>query len=369
MEITDRGVVASAGEGSRAVASAPHVAALADGSMICSYKLGAYKDDPAGVCEIRVSGDGGDTWSEPSQPFATSFAGVRGSLSAAQITELAPGRLLAVLLWVDREAYPGKPLFNEETEGCLPLTVLLALSEDNGATWGDLWAVDTPDDVGPPSVTSPVLQLSSGRLALSLESNKHYEDSSPWLQKVVYLFSDDEGATWGTPTVVAADPTGRIFNWDQRTAVAPDGAVVSFTWTYDSKAARYLDIHRRISRDDGRTWSGPEPLGFSDQPSRPAIFPDGSVVLAWVDRYGSRSIRARRAAAIDAPFEAGTEVVVHDQAAQSGASIAGTGELLADMGEWSYGLPCAAPLPSGDAIVVYYAGDAQAMEIRWARLR
>ena len=82
----------------------------------------------------------------------------------------------------------------------------------------------------------------------------------------------------------------------------------TFAWTYDSATAKYLDIHRRISRDNGASWSAPEPLGFSDQAARPAIFSDGATVLAWVDRFGSKSIRARLAQRLDAPFNAATEV-------------------------------------------------------------
>ena len=368
MQIQARGLVSAPGGAGRAVAVGPDVTTLSDGSLIASYRIGTDKDDPQGTCELRSSTDNGETWGEARQPFATRVDGVHGSIAGVYITELSSRRLLAALLWVDRDAYPGKPLFNPETEGCLPLRLLLSRSDDNGSTWSDTWAVDTPDTIGLPAITCPVLRLADGRLALSLESNKQYQDASPWMQRVVYLYSEDEGESWGSPIVVTEDPSGRIFNWDQRAAVAADGSVVTFTWTYDSSRSRYLNVHRRISGDGGYSWGSAEDLGFRDQPSVPAIFPDGSVVLAWVDRYGSQSIRARRAAAIDAPFDAASEVVVYDGSAASGQAVDRTGELLAEMVDWSYGLPCAAPLNSGEAIVLYYAGDAARMGVHWARL-
>ena len=225
--------------------------------------------------------------------------------------------------------------------------------------------------MGPPSLTNPVLVLPSGRLALSIESNKTYRDRGPWLQRVVYLYSDDRGKTWGAALTTCQDPSGRIFNWDQRAEVFPDGRVATFTWTYDSQAARYLNIRRRLSADEGATWTEPEDLGFADQAARPAVFPDGRVVLAWVDRYQSRSIRARLAVAADAPFAAATEVELYRHAANGCGGASGpedTGDLLAEMGLWSFGLPFAAALPDGDAMVVYYAGDQSCMEVRWARL-
>ena len=162
-----------------------------------------------------------------------------------------------------------------------------------------------PEEIGPlQDLTSPLLRLADGRLALSVETNKTYEDRSKWLQRVVFFHSTDGGPH------VERTGHGRLrsnrpyfTNWDQRAAVALDGRIAAFVWTYDNDSCRYLDIHRRVSRDGGFTWSPAKPLGFSDQPSRPAILPDGRVVLAWVDRFGSRSIRARLATDVEAPFD------------------------------------------------------------------
>jgi hypothetical protein len=157
--------------------------------------------------------------------------------------------------------------------------------------------------------------------------------------------------------------------------VAPDGRLVTFTWTDDFDAVAYRNIHRRISADGGETWSAAEDLGVTDQPGHPAILPDGRFVMAWVDRFGTGSIRARSAAAIDAPFDAATEVVVHEperRAASAGHADGAdtTGDALVEMGTWSYGLPYSEVLPDGDVGVVYYAAGATGgTDIRWARLR
>ena len=189
------------------------------------------------------------------------------------------------------------------------------------------------------------------------------------MQHVAYAYSDDQGQTWSDATTICQDPTGRIFNWDQRAAVAPGGEIVTFTWTYDREAQKYLNVHRRISRDEGRTWTPPEDLGFADQPSRPAILPDGRVVVAWVDRFGSRSIKARLAQSLEAPFPAETEVTVYQlEAPPKAAGEQSTGELLAEMGLWNFGLPFATTLPDGDVLVTYYAGTKDAMGSHWARL-
>lgn len=370
MEIVAQGVLNPAVPGSaRRWGAWPVVTPLRDGTLLAGYVVGSGKDTDDQVIELRRSSDGGRTWSEPEAPFSSVVEGVRGSFKGCPVTRLDGDRLIMAALWVDREAQPGAPLFHPTTEGCLPMAILVADSADSGRSWSPWRVVPMTPDVGPPSLTNAILRLADGRLALSIETNKAYLDASRWFQRVAYCWSSDDGATWTLPRTIVADPSGRIANWDQRTGVAPDGRLVSFTWTYDFTAQAYLDIHRRLSSDGGVTWTEPEPLGISDQAAHPAMLPDGRVVLAWVDRFGSGAIKARLAAAPDASFPAGSEVVIHQDKPPRRPDERTTGDDLVEMGTWTYGLPYAEALPDGDVMVVYYAGDPGAVDIRWARLR
>jgi hypothetical protein len=370
MRLVASGILSRADHGTnRASLTFPTVTPLDDGTLLATLRAGPEKDSAEEVIELFRSVDGGNTWSGPERSFTPpQLDGKRGTLKICYLTPLGAGRLLAAAMWIDRTTYPGQPLFNAETEGCLPMVIFLAESADNGATWTEWRHIPLPEEIGPASLTSPILRLTDGRLAMSIENNKPYLDRSKWQQRAVFFHSSDEGLTWSAPTTVAEDPTGRIFNWDLRCAVAPDGRIGTFAWTYDSTTASYLDIHRRISRDGGVTWTAPEDIGVADQAARPAVLSGGSTVLAWVDRFGTRSIRARWASDIAAPFDAASEVVLYTHDAADAGST-DTGEMLASMDLWSFGLPFATALPGGDAIVVYYAGDAKALDIRWARLR
>ncbi len=370
MQLVASGTLARAERGTdRATLTFGTATTLTDGTVLATLRAGPDKDTARDTIELYRSTDGGASWSGPTHPFtAPEIGGKQGSLKLCYLTEIAPRRLIAAAMWIDRQTYPGQPLFNAETEGCLPMAILLADSSDNGASWSDWRHVPMPDEIGPPSLTNPLLRLADGRLAMSIETNKPYLDRGPWKQRAVYLHSGDDGRTWSAPASVAEDPSGRIFNWDLRAAVAPDGRIASFAWTYDSTTATYLDIHRRISADGGLNWTAPEPLGFADQAGHPAILPDGTIVLAWVDRFNSRSIRARRAPRLDAPFDAASEVVIYRHG-QGEAATAGTGDMLASMDVWSFGLPYAEPLPGGDVLVLYYAGEPAGLDVRWARLR
>ncbi len=370
MEIVERGILATGKPGTtRATFTFPSVIELSDGRLLATCRVGLNKDCENETVEIFRSNDGGQSWSEGMAPFkATKVNGIHGSLKNCYLTELEAGHLIAACMWIDRQTYPGEPLFNAKTEGCLPMVILLSDSYDYGETWTALRELTVPGDIGPPSLTGPILKLNDGSLAISIETNKHYMDGTEWLQRVVLFHSPDEGKTWGKPITVSEDPNHRIFYWDLRVGVAPDGRIAAFSWTYDRETQKYLNIQRRISADGGRTWSPLEDMGFTDQPAHPAILPDGRVVLAWVDRFESHSIRARMTSAIDRPFKENTEVIIHTQKAAK-STIDNTGELLDEMNMWSYGLPYSEALSDGSVMVIYYAGTKEAMDIRWVKLR
>lgn len=370
MQIMATGILARGERGTkRAVLTFGQIVALQRGALLATCRSGPSKDSPDEGIEFFRSDDGGNTWSAAWRPFgATKLNGKLGSLKLAYLTELAPGRLLAAAMWIDRTTYPNQPLFNAETEGCLPMEILLAESADEGRSWSEWRLIPMPAEIGPASLTNPILKLHDGSLAMSIETNKHYEDRTQWYQKVLFFHSTDQGHTWGDPIVAGWDPTGRIFNWDMRACVAPDGRIATFAWTYNTQTVEYLNIHRRISQDQGHTWSAPEDLGITDQPGPPAVLPDGRIVLPWVDRFVSHSIRARVASAVDAPFDPASEVVIYTHGSEA-IRDDNTGDLLAEMGAWSFGLPSATTLPDGNVLVAYYAGDDVAMDIHWTRLR
>ena len=241
--------------------------------------------------------------------------------------------------------------------------ILLADSEDGGETWSAWREVPMAEVIGPASLTNPIMQLADGTLVMTIESNKHYLDTSKWYQRVVALHSTDYGKTWDEPVNIGFDPTGRIFNWDQRSAVTPDDKIGAFAWTYDTETESYLNIHRRVSSDGGQTWSAPDDIGVTDQAAHPAVLPDGRTVLAWVDRFQSQSIKARVAPSIDGPFDPESEVTLYTHQAPADDPKGALGFSV-----WTFGLPYAEALTDGTVLVVYYAGSEPAMDIHWARL-
>ena len=369
MQLTNHGTLSHGEPGTaRAILTFGHLIALQNGTLLATCRAGSSKDSADETIEFYRSDDNGQSWSKPWHPFGeTRVDGKFGTLKICYLSELAAGQLLAAAMWIDRATYPDQQLFNAETEGCLPMDILLAESLDEGKSWTAWRKVPMPAEIGPASLTNPILRLRDGSLAMSIETNKHYLDRAKWYQKVVFFHSQDGGASWGAPVVAGQDPSGRIFNWDLRCGVAPDGRIVTFAWTYDTETTKYVNIHRRISHDNGYTWSAAEDLGITDQAGPPAILGDGRIVLPWVDRFVSHSIKARLAEDVAAPFDPASEVVIYTHGSEARRDDK-TGDLLAEMSLWSFGLPFATALSNGEVLVVYYAGNEKSMDIRYARI-
>src|SRR5580692_10279327 len=160
MKIISHGILnSSAPRTSRALSTFPSVVVLPRGKLLAAYRVGSSKDCYDERIELRESADFGLTWTEPRSifpPFTEN--GHSFTLKLVCFTLLREGKLVAASMAVDRTAHPGKPLFNEN-QGCLPMRSLTSESTDEGASWEAWQAVDTPEEIGPPSLTNPLLRL------------------------------------------------------------------------------------------------------------------------------------------------------------------------------------------------------------------
>jgi hypothetical protein len=370
IRIDRQGIVFAGAPGSKQQsATFPVPCVTADGRWGCVFR-GAPAKGPLRDQRVLVSwsDDRGTTWSEPIAPFdAPRVNGRPGTLRTGAITDLGNGQLFATLCWVDASE-PDAPFFNNETEGLLDTRIFVTAASD-GTHWSPLRLVDTTPYNVPTPTTGPILRLLDGTLACQFELNKPYLDKKPWRHAAMMIFSHDQGATWNNPVVIAEDPEYRVYYWDQRPSVLPDGRLFNVFWTYDRQSGVYRNIHAAESLDNGKTWTVPWDTGVGGQPG--PVFPlaDGSLAMPVVDRSKGTTIKVCRSVDDGQTWVDG--VVVHGSArgpsSASGSSMQTTWD---EMVQFSVGLPSAAPLPDGGALLVYYAGaETDVTAIHWAEIR
>ncbi len=374
MKIIDRGICAGGGE-KPSSAAFPGVCVLPrEGGQerwLVGYRAAPTKASVGGQRALLThSDDNGATWREPFEPLPPPSDGDGpGTFRSCYPTALGGPDVLASLGWVDASD-PSLPFFNEATQGLLRTRIFHSRSRD----WGETWSTPQPMDTNPITVetplTGPALVLPDGGWGCQFELNKSYRDTSVWRHSSIVMISMDRGASWPLVSVASNDPTNRVFTWDQRPGVLQDGRVLNLFWTYDNTLGEYLNIHARDSRDSARTWSSLWDTGVPGQPAAPVSLPSGRVAMVYVDRTHAPAIKIRTSGDGGHTWPPETELTLHASASSQTVRKKVMEDAWAEMGDFSIGLPATTPLPDGDVLIVYYAGeDTDHTAIHWVRVR
>lgn len=375
MRIEGRGVIYDATERPAAERSAcfTSLCPLASGAILAGFQVGPSKHAATSTIRLCRSRDGGSSWSEIPVRFETRLDGVPGSLAAAEVVEAAPGRLLLFTTWFDR-TYPERPLFDPVTEGLLRSKQLMAVSEDEGDTWGSWRVLPTPGLTGCAG-TGPVVRWPDGSFAFAFESFKEFDDPSPVWPGAWLLVSRDGGVTFDAPYLVARHPEHRLYYWDQRLCPAGErGEFVALFWTHDRQERRDRNVHllRGSLSDPAGASAPPRETSIPGQIAAPLLLPDGRLLAFVVDRGRPGTLRlwVSRDGGDSWPPADSLLVYSHDERARlsQGREDIDFKQYWEDMGRWSFGHPAIRLLEGGRVLLAFYAGAPDRMSIRWARL-
>jgi hypothetical protein len=302
---------------------------------------------------LRASCDGGRTWKKVAPDFGGPIRGVPAECRLGGVVEVPDGSRLFTFGWVERRD-PALPFFSPKTEGLLPIH--LGRARASRGSWNFLMEDDIT--VAPklqPAITGSAVLLPGGEVLQTFETNKAYDDAGPWFHEACATISRDAGHAWDPPWVVASDPAGRLYYWDQRHAVLPDGRLFACFWTYDRIAQRDVAIHASWSEDGGRSWSLPFSTGLEGQIATPIPLADGRVAVTWVRRHAPPGIRV--ALTSDGRTWEDEAEVYALRKADAGRNEGGesTADYLQTMELWSFGLPGGVLLPGGNVLLSHYA--------------
>lgn len=375
-EIADRGIVydTTAQPPENRIAYFTSLCLLQSGAILSGYQNGPGKHSPTSRAGISRSLDQGRTWTQLPVKFETVIDGIPGSLGCAEMTEIRPGRLIALSTWFDRSD-PTRPLFDPVTEGILKSRQLMAISTDDGETWSG-WKELCTGDLKGCALCGPAVLWPDGQLAVSFESFKEYDDPRPGRHAAWVIVSQDGGETFSEPQQVAQHPQHKVYYWDQRLCPGqlPGEFHVAF-WTHDLEQQCDLNVHFRsgtITRNDIRL----EPihdLGIPGQIAAPWLMRDGTLVLFVVDRGrpGTMTLWSSPDRGKTWPKKDRLLVYSHEERAaiSQGRENIDFKQYWEDMGKWSFGHPAIRQLPDGDLLAAWYAGAPDCMSIHWARIR
>ena len=375
MKILDQGIVydATSAQSHRRFCAFTNTTILSDGRILVAFHAGSAKEAPDENVLMRLSADGGRTWEaicDGLEPLTVD--GKLGSWHHGRVTELAPGHLLGAFWWLDRSD-PSRPMVNPETTGTLPNRIFLMDSTDDGRTWTDRREVDTRPFPSVALMGAP-LALKDGGIAVVSEAWKTYDDASYGEHSAILSISHDGGYTFEPSVAVAHDPANRLLFWDERLAVDPEsGRLVGMFWTHDRAAQQDANAHIAWSQTpNGRSWTYPADAGFAGQIPRPLPLPGNRLVCVYVHRHWPPSLRAVLSSDFGRTWDVANELVFYEHEAGAQAGVDGKrdfADYYADMGLWNFGHVEPGRLPDGSVFAAFYAGDAQSLSVRWARIQ
>lgn len=373
--IEDQGLILDAAEqpDERRISYFTALCPLSSGTILCGCQTGSAKHAVDSTIGLRRSTDGGRTWHASRSRFDGVVDGLAGSFGAAELIEAKPGRLLLFATWFDRSE-PDRPLFDPVSEGILRSKQLLAVSDDEGQTFGPWQELDVGGLKGC-SLTGPVIRWGDGTIGFAFESFKEYDNPAPGRHAAWLMTSPDGGRSFAPPVLVAQHPQHRVYYWDQRLCAgrAP-GEFTALFWTHDLAAKRDLSVHLRNGRRDAamKPSDAPQATTLPGQIAAPLFFDDGRLLAFVVDRGrpGTMTLWCSRDSGASWPERDRLIIYTHDEraAVTQGRENVDFKQYWEDMGKWSFGHPAIRRLDDCHVLLAWYAGTPERMSLRWARV-
>ncbi|MHB9009106.1 MAG: sialidase family protein [Limisphaerales bacterium] len=228
----------------------PHVAAMSDGTVVCSFFTYQREGDQT-LCDtgLVVSHDQGETWEAGARVVAAGWP------SSAPVRELPDGtRLLGVYREDGNTAYGG-----------------VIRSTDGGRTWSAPIPIGKDSGVRLDAETD-VFRRSDGTLYAALRGdrvNMHYATSA------------DAGLTWS-----AVRDIGFVGHCPHFTRLSTGEILLTH---------RLPATALHVSRDEGQTWQGPYAIDTTGGAYASTVeLRDGTVLVTYYEEGEGSAVRARR---------------------------------------------------------------------------
>lgn len=375
MNVTAAGLVHNARKASTHQRSTAFtdIAITGDGTLLVTFRAGSERDSLDGHILLYASSDMGETWELRYDGHGKGDwdDGTLGEVKALSIIELEPGVLTGTGLWVDRSD-PTLPFVNTENQGILPMRIFHTTSTDGGHTWSQRRWMNVTPHRGASPVTEAVIPMPNGVLAQPYETWKDFCIDGPPDQGAYLRFSHDGGETWPQFSTIARHLLRNKYYWDVRIGRHPEtGQFVGTYWTHDPTLGTDVDIHISWGSPDGSSWTEPIGTGVSGQHCMPIPLGSDRLMFVYPDRKVVNGIGASLSDDFGKTWDAAQQLTVYQsiEGTESGAQgKRSQQELWDDMKAWRFGHPRGVLLPNGEVLVVFYAGDDQFLDIRWARI-
>lgn len=198
--------------------------------------------------------------------------------------------------------------------------LFITRSLDGGTSWEHRIRLDVKPFIGTGHRDS-CSRMPSGRIILPLHGRRTQDKADVSFM----IFSDDDGLTWSEPVVMACDREGEIAYHEPSILVLSNHHIIAtyriFREPHGSPRkdvpSHVDDIFFNESRDGGKTWGKPHPIGVSGHPTHMIRLQEGPILCVYGYRAPPYGIRAVLSTDNGRTWNTEKELILRDDAACS----------------------------------------------------
>ena len=345
-----------------------HMLQLGHDELLCAYQRGAALYAVDSVMARSRSKDGGKTWEDEGLIYDPAGDNRRYSYHGPTLTRLDDGSLIINATRWDRSD-PDHPLFNEKTGGLEPAETVLLRSNDGGASWSAPEVVALPDGMVL-TASGPIVVLKDGQWMQPFDQWHAYHEPGPYKPRSVCLFSSDNGKTWGEPVTFGVADNPDIGHWHGRIFRRRDDRLHTQLWSANMKTSAALPLHRTIGSVDGREWTKPEPTNIPGQTNWAADLGDDCMSIIYTvretDPPGFYGVVSTDGGK---QWDLGNQIHIWDATGRDKIGIDAADAYPRSHDSISYGAPTSTVLDNGDVFCTFWCTEVSVTQIKYARLR
>ena len=340
----------------------PTLVDLGGGELLCGYDVGAAVEGLDYRTYRSRSRDDGATWNPEGPLLADRY--VDGYTHSVRLS--AAGGGLVGFGGLHRRADRTQGLVNRETQGMVPMDLILVRSDDRGASWSEPETIDVPLDGPSYEICHAVVDLPDGRWLAPTATWAGWDGSLPEGAKTVVLISADHGRTWPEHAVMFDGTAEGVEHWEVSVVPLDGDRVLAVCWVFHGESGTHRPNRYALSSDGGRSFAPPAELGLRGQTCKALALRDGRLLFVYrrddrpglwatLSTLGDAGWRHQQ----DLPLWSGG--LAHS--GMTGAS--GSSDELAAL---KFGFPQMIERGGGEVLVVFWCFEDWSTRIRWIRL-
>ena len=278
----------------------------------------------------------------------------------------AAGGGLVGLGALHRRDDPGEGIVNHVTMGMVPMDLILVRSDDRGASWSEPQVIAAPLTGPAFEICHALVELPDGRWLAPTATWAGWDGARPSGAKTVVLASADGGRTWPEYAVMFDGTAEGVEHWEVSVVPLADGRLLAVSWVFHSESGTHRPNRYALSADGGRSFAPPAELGLLGQTCKALALQDGRVLFVY--RRGDRPGLWAALSTLNGGAWQHNQHLPLWNGGLADSGMTGAGGASDELAALKFGFPQMLDRGGGEVLVAFWCFEDWSTRIRWIRL-